>query len=94
MFGGQEFVSGLVQCAPDFLFLLLTDGLLEVTNAGDEEFGLAGVKAVMSAHASDPPSATLQAVLDATNRHGHATDDHSLLFVKCHLRTTCSDRVT
>jgi hypothetical protein len=69
MFGGKPFVSGSVQCAPDDLFLLVTDGVLEVTNAEDEEFGLAGVKAVMSAQASNPPSAILQAVLDATNRH-------------------------
>jgi hypothetical protein len=86
MFGGQEFVSGSVQCAPDDLFLLLTDGLLEVTNVKGEEFGLAGVKAVMSAHASSPPSAILLALLDATNRHGHATDDRSSLLVRCHLR--------
>jgi sigma-B regulation protein RsbU (phosphoserine phosphatase) len=87
MFGGQQFVSGSVQCAPNDLFLLLTDGLLEVPNAQDEEFGMAGVKAVMSVHASGPPSTMLQAVLDATNSHGHATDDRSLLFVQC-LRTT------
>jgi Stage II sporulation protein E (SpoIIE) len=85
MFGGQEFVSGSVECAPDDLFLMLTDGLLEVTNAAGEEFGLAGVKAVMSAHAGKPPSAILVAVLDATNRHGHATDDQSLLLVQCHV---------
>jgi serine phosphatase RsbU (regulator of sigma subunit) len=88
MFGGQHFVGGSVQCAPDDLFLLLTDGVLEVTNDKDDEFGLARVTKVMSAHAGNPPSATLQAVLDATNRHGHATDDQSLLLVQCHLRTT------
>ena len=87
MFGGKPFVSGSVQFAPDDLFLLVTDGVLEVTNAEDEEFGLAGVKAVMSEHASNPPGAILQAVLDATNRHGHAADDQSLLFVQCHLRS-------
>jgi hypothetical protein len=88
MFGGQQFVSGSVQCAPNDLFLLLTDGVLEVANAKDEEFGLAGVKAVMSAHAGNPPSATFEAVLDATKRHGHATDDQSLLLVQCRLGRT------
>jgi phosphoserine phosphatase RsbU/P len=88
MFSGQQFVSGSVQCAPDDLFLLLTNGVLEVPNDKDEEFGLAGVKTVISAHAGNPPSPTLEAVLDATNRHGHAADDQSLLFVQCYLRTT------
>jgi sigma-B regulation protein RsbU (phosphoserine phosphatase) len=88
MFGGQQFVSGSAQCAPDDLFLLLTDGVLEVTNARDEDFGLAGVKAVISRQASKPPSTILQAVLDATSRHGHAVDDQSMLLVQCHLRVS------
>jgi serine phosphatase RsbU (regulator of sigma subunit) len=70
------------------LFLLVTDGLLEITSAEDEEFGLARVKAIMSAHASNSPSAIVTAILDATNRHGHVTDDRSLLLVQCHLRTS------
>jgi hypothetical protein len=85
MFGGQRFVSESVQYAPGDLFLLFTDGLLEVTNAKDEEFGLAALKAVMSAHAGNPLNTTAQAVLDATDRHGHATDDRSLLLVRCRL---------
>jgi sigma-B regulation protein RsbU (phosphoserine phosphatase) len=86
IFGGQQFVSGSVPCAPDDRFLLHTDGLLEVVNAQDEEFGLAGVKAVLSTHAGGPPGTTLQAVLDAIKRHGQATDDQSMLLVQCHLR--------
>lgn len=86
MFQGKPFVSGSVQCAPGDLFLLVTDGVLEVTNSRQEEFGLAGVKAVISAHSSNPPSVILQAVLNATSRHGHAADDQSLLFVQCHRR--------
>ena len=41
----------------------------------------------MSAHAGDPPKAPAQAVLNAINRHGHATDDQSLLLVQCHRST-------
>ena len=40
MFDRQPFVSGTVGCAPDDLFLLLTDGLIEVTDKQGEEFGL------------------------------------------------------
>ena len=76
-----------MQCAPDDLFLLLTDGLLEVTNAKDEEFGLAGVKVVMSAHVRDPLSMIFERVLNAINRHGHANDDQSVLLVRCHPST-------
>lgn len=83
MFDRQQFGCGSVQGSPDDVFLLLTDGLLEVANARDEELGLAGVKAVMAAHAGGPPAETLQAVLDAARSHGPATDDQSLLLVRC-----------
>ncbi|HXN20916.1 MAG TPA: SpoIIE family protein phosphatase [Candidatus Binatus sp.] len=38
MFDQQNFDTASVHCAPDDLFLILTDGLLEVTNAKGEEF--------------------------------------------------------
>jgi serine phosphatase RsbU (regulator of sigma subunit) len=88
MFNGLEFVSESVQCVPDDLFLLLTDGLLDVENAKNEEFGLPAVKAVLSAYAGNPLNITLQAILDATNNHGRATDDRSMLLVRYHLRRT------
>ena len=44
MFAGRQFLVDSVVPAPDDLFLLLTDGVLEVTNAEDEEFGLAAVR--------------------------------------------------
>jgi Stage II sporulation protein E (SpoIIE) len=88
MFGGRQFVSGSVEYAPGDLFLLLTDGLLEVTNAKDGEFGLAGVTAAMATHASRPINTVSQAVMDASARHGRVTDDQSLLLVRCHARST------
>jgi hypothetical protein len=86
MFAPQPFTSGPVHCAPGDLFLLLTDGLLEVANAKGQEFGLAGVKAVLSAHAGDPLPSIFQSVMDAAKHYGHAADDQSLLLVRCHLR--------
>jgi sigma-B regulation protein RsbU (phosphoserine phosphatase) len=82
MFAGHKFLSGSLTSAPDDLFLLLTDGLLEVTNSKDEEFGLAGVKAVLLAHAANPLDEILTALLDAVDRHGRAADDRSLLLVR------------
>jgi isoprenylcysteine carboxyl methyltransferase (ICMT) family protein YpbQ len=82
MFDGQQFSTGSVDCAPDDLFLMFTDGLLEVADAKDEEFGLAGVKAVISTHGCDPVSTIFREILQAAKRHGHATDDQSLLQVR------------
>lgn len=86
MFDGQSFASGTVDCAPGDLLLLVTDGLLEVEDAKGEEFGLEGVKAVLSQHARDPVSAIFQELLDAARRHGRASDDQSLLLVRSHAR--------
>jgi hypothetical protein len=86
MFDRQPFVSGTVDCAPDDLFLLLTDGLIEVTDKQGEEFGLGGIKAVISAHARQPVGQISQALLDSAAGHGHADDDQSLLLVRSDLR--------
>lgn len=84
MFDQQKFMSGSVPCAPNDLFLLLTDGLLEVTNAKDEDFGLDGVRAVMARHIGNSTEAIFHQVMKAANLHGRATDDQSLLLVRRH----------
>jgi len=83
MFDGQPFVSSSVECAAGDLFLLLTDGLLEVEDARGEDFGFAGVKNVVSRQASAPLAILFQALLDEARRHGRANDDQSLLIVRC-----------
>jgi Stage II sporulation protein E (SpoIIE) len=82
MFDGQEFASGAVDCAPDDVFLLVTDGLLEVTNSKQEEFGLAGVKSVFAAQAGRALADVSQAIRESVGRHGHASDDQSLLLIR------------
>jgi sigma-B regulation protein RsbU (phosphoserine phosphatase) len=82
MFDHQDFDSASTECAPRDLFLILTDGLLEVTNAKGEEFTLTGIKPVMLAHASDPLNAIFDAILEAARLHGHAADDQSMLLVR------------
>lgn len=84
----QEFVLGTVQCEPGDALLMLTDGLLEVANKKQEEFGIARVKEVFSAHGTEPMDAIFRAVLIAANGHGQTTDDQSILLVRCHGRTS------
>lgn len=88
MFDGQKFASGTVECGTDDVFLMITDGLLEVANSKQEEFGLVGVKAVMAAHGGDPLVEISHAIRDAAKRFGHAGDDQSLLLVRRHNLST------
>lgn len=82
MFRDQKFENATVDFAPGDLFLLLTDGVTEVTNKQDEEFGIAGVKTVLGEHAGGPLDMILESMVNATDRHGSANDDRSLLFVR------------
>jgi serine phosphatase RsbU (regulator of sigma subunit) len=82
MFDQPDFDTASVECAPHDLLLILTDGLLEVTNAKGEEFSSAGIKPVLLANAASPLSAIFDAILDAARLHGHAADDQSMLLVR------------
>ena len=85
MFYPQEFVHGTVACAPGDLFVLLTDGVLEVENAAGEEFGTSGVNRVLKSRAQEPLDAVFQGILDAAAKYGQAVDDQSMLMVRCGL---------
>ncbi len=82
MFYPQEFVHGTVACGPGDLFVLLTDGVLEVENAAGEEFGASGVNGVLKARAQEPLDAVFQGIVDAAAKYGRAVDDQSMLMVR------------
>jgi hypothetical protein len=90
MFEGQTFTNGGVDCGPGDLFLLVTDGLLEVEDANGQEFGLVGLKAVLARHATEPLGAIFQSLLGAARRHGRTSDDQTLLLVRCPSKENCS----
>ena len=82
MFDQQQYASSSVECDPGDIFLLLTDGVLEIENAKGEEFGLEGVKAVLRQHARGSLASIFEALLEATKHQGRATDDQSVLIVR------------
>jgi hypothetical protein len=82
MFDRQEYASSMVECGPGDIFLLLTDGVLEIEDAKGEEFGLSRVEAVIAQHAGESLQTIFQALLDAARHHGRANDDQSVLIVR------------
>jgi Stage II sporulation protein E (SpoIIE) len=82
MFDRQSYASDMVECVRGDIFLLLTDGVLEIEDAKGEEFGLERVKSVVLQHAHDPLQAMFQALLDSAHHHGRANDDQSVLIVR------------
>ena len=78
-----EYESGAVSVDPGDLLVVITDGLTEVFNTRDEEFGADGLaRAVREL----PPASTLEeietAVFSAAQRHGRQKDDQTLLLLR------------
>ncbi|HVO81897.1 MAG TPA: PP2C family protein-serine/threonine phosphatase [Terriglobales bacterium] len=79
---GGRYASQRVSYSPGDMFLLLTDGVTEVVNERDEEFGLARVERLLSQHASQPLSQIWGLTMAEVNRYGVQQDDQSLLLFR------------
>ena len=82
MFEDHRFVSSELDCAPGDLLVLVTDGLTEVFDAGDREFGLEGLKRVLAASAAQPLDEIGRRLLAASRAHGRQMDDQTLLLIR------------
>jgi sigma-B regulation protein RsbU (phosphoserine phosphatase) len=83
MFEGQRYETASVRYERGDVFALLTDGLTEVFDAGDAEFGLARVKTALAASGSRPLGDIFTHLIGEVRRHGPQTDDQSILLVRC-----------
>ncbi|HXH07115.1 MAG TPA: PP2C family protein-serine/threonine phosphatase [Vicinamibacterales bacterium] len=76
------YVEAPLPCEPGDLLVLVTDGLVEVFDAADREFGLERLKSVLAAHRSAPLSHLGQTMLETVRRHGAQLDDQTWLFIR------------
>ena len=79
---GGHYASQRVSYSLGDLFLLLTDGITEVVNVRDEEFGLARLEQLLSQNADQPLSQIWELVMGEVKRHGVQQDDQSLLLLR------------
>lgn len=79
---GEAFVSKPVRCEPGDLFVMYTDGLLEVQNGEGKQLGLEGLRALVGASAGKPLAEAHRAIMDGVRRHGAQTDDQTLLLAR------------
>lgn len=80
---GREFTAEETGYATGDLFLVLTDGLTEVFDRADREFGIDGVRAVLIEHARSPLPQVVEALLTAARAHGTQLDDQSMIAIRC-----------
>jgi hypothetical protein len=68
--------------APGDLFVVSTDGILEVTGKDGVDFGAAPMEAIVTANSSDPLPDLAQKILAGAKEAGSQDDDQTLLLIR------------
>jgi len=79
---GGSYASQFARYSSGDLFLMLTDGISEVPNDGDEEFGLARLEQLLTQHAVEPLPQIWDVIMEHVRRHGLQQDDQTMLLVR------------
>jgi sigma-B regulation protein RsbU (phosphoserine phosphatase) len=79
---GGRYSSQRATYSPQDLFLLMTDGISEVPNASDEEFGLDRLELLLRNNAGQPLPQLWESIMDAVKRYGVQRDDQTLLLLR------------
>jgi serine phosphatase RsbU (regulator of sigma subunit) len=79
---GGRYASQRVSYSPGDLFPLVRDGVTEMVNERDEEFGLARVEQLLSKYADQSLSQIWELVMREVRQHGAQQDDQSLLLLR------------
>ena len=78
----QIYGSQTVQFSSGDLFILLTDGLTEVWDSADQEFGAERIEELIIENADKPLPQLYKTIIDAVQRHGTQMDDQTLLLAR------------
>ena len=84
LFAGATFESGIVEVEPGDILALLTDGIPEVADRNDEQFGLERIGDLIAQNAAVDLAVLAEKLFAAVRRHGSQNDDETLLLVRAH----------
>jgi len=79
---GGGYASRRVTYSSRDLFLMLTDGISELPNSGDEEFGLTRLEQLLTQYATEPLPDIWEQIMKEVRQHGVQQDDQTLLLVR------------
>jgi Stage II sporulation protein E (SpoIIE) len=82
LFPGGSYASQRVVFSPRDLFLMVTDGITEVANATDEEFGLTRLQELLTRHATRALPEIWDLIMQEVRQYGLQQDDQSLLLLR------------
>jgi len=79
---GGCYTSRRVTYSSRDLFLMLTDGISEVLNERDEEFGLLRLEQLLTQNAAQPLPRIWDLIMSEVKQHGEQRDDQSLFLLR------------
>jgi Stage II sporulation protein E (SpoIIE) len=79
---GGRYSSQRVSYSPGDMFLMISDGISEVPNENDEEFGLDRLEQSLRKNAAQPLPQLWESIMDEVKRHGVQQDDQTLLLLR------------
>jgi hypothetical protein len=82
IFEDRVYTSATLTPEAGDLLAIVTDGLTEIFDAGDNEFGLGRLKEAIRNVAGQPLTAIAETVMHLTREHGPQSDDQTLLLVR------------
>jgi hypothetical protein len=82
MFEDFRFTCSTLTCERGDLLALITDGLTEVFDARDEQFGMDAVKQLLASSAALPLAEIADRLVAAARLHGAQFDDQTLLLIR------------
>lgn len=82
MFEDTQFTATPLEVRPGDLFVIPTDGLSDVFDGREQEFGMERMKTLVATYGDAPLDILERRILDAVRAHGPQLDDQSLLLVR------------
>ena len=82
LFSHATFASGVVEVEPGDILTLLTDGLLEVINAAEQEFGQLRIHDILLQNGGRSLPDLTERIFTAVAQHGPQQDDQTLVLVR------------
>jgi hypothetical protein len=82
LFANATFRSGSIEVDPGDILVLLTDGLPEVTDGKDDQFGMERIGKIVAQNARGSLADLTETLLAAVRAHGPQTDDETLVLVR------------
>jgi serine phosphatase RsbU (regulator of sigma subunit) len=82
LFDSADYVTQRIPCEPGDIFLLITDGVLEVGPDHDADLGSERLAQILHQFPAHPPSEVVEAIYGDLQLHGPQQDDQTILLVR------------